>query len=374
MDGSDRMISDQTTQAGQLQRVATPRSSGPSIISMGGRRPSQHSHLSQQIVEELQQKFRFQDEQLAELSQHQLIMEETANKLATNLTTALEQLANSQGRSEAITKLHAEAIQSAQHQNTAIKDQNQQVEDVTKAHRTLIEMQLKDREGMIQQIKNLFQEQSVRLGAQESENVIMKERLLLMREENKQRRRLDTETPKIGLAHRSPVKKEEGSQSSSTVPSFGPKEPCNPYAEMFSQSQQDTGNPPHEGKGYGMTPPRGLESPINAQSYHGLALSNVMIDDCPAFTPQGYQQWRREVKLWLGAQAGATATQLLSKLIMKLPLAIKMDAMTYMEETELNPQSRNMQRIFDLLDERYGKPILENHGCGYHSLQNSNAM
>ena len=207
MDGSDRMIADQTTQAGQLQRVATPRSSGPSIISMGGRRPSQHSHLSQQIVEELQQKFRFQDEQLAELSQHQLIMEETANKLATNLTTALEQLANSQGRSEAITKLHAEAIQSAQHQNTAIKDQNQQVEDVTKAHRTLIEMQLKDREGMIQQIKNLFQEQSVRLGAQESENVIMKERLLLMREENKQRRRLDTETPKIGLAHRSPVKR-----------------------------------------------------------------------------------------------------------------------------------------------------------------------
>ena len=84
-----------------------------------------------------------------------------------------------------------------------------------------------------------------------------------------------------------------------------------------------------------------------------------MIDNCPTFAPNGYQQMRREVKLWVGAQSGATITQLLSKLIMILPVSVRSDALTYMEETEKAPQSRDTQRIFDLLDARYGKTDTE---------------
>ena len=79
-----------------------------------------------------------------------------------------------------------------------------------------------------------------------------------------------------------------------------------------------------------------------------FAIPNAVIDSCPPSAPQGYQQWRREIRLWMGAQAGATTTQLMSKIIMTLPLAVKMDALTYMEVTEKVPQSRDTQRLFSL--------------------------
>ena len=105
--------------------------------------------------------------------------------------------------------------------------------------------------------------------------------------------------------------------------------------------------------------------------YGGMSDPNVTSGNCPEFDPQAYPQWRREVKFWLGAQAGDSVTQLLSKLIATLPMAVKMEAMTYMAETENAPQSRDMQRVSDLLDTRYGKRTRRNHGFGCRSLRNS---
>ena len=86
-----------------------------------------------------------------------------------------------------------------------------------------------------------------------------------------------------------------------------------------------------------------------------FSVPNAMIGACPAFTPQRYQQWRREVELWAAAQAGATITQIMAKMISILPMSVWADAMTYMEETASQPQLRALRPIFSLLDARFGK-------------------
>ena len=62
----------------------------------------------------------------------------------------------------------------------------------------------------------------------------------------------------------------------------------------------------------------------------------------------------------LGAQARAATTRAMSQIITALPLSAKMDALTYMEAAEQTPQSRNMQRMFDLLDGRCAETDAEN--------------
>ena len=99
------------------------------------------------------------------------------------------------------------------------------------------------------------------------------------------------------------------------------------------------------------------ESPMVGNTM--FTVPNAVIDARPAFTPHGYHQWRREVKLWIAAQAGATITQLMDKMISCLPMSVRMDAMTYMEQTESKPHTRDSQSIFDLLGARFGKTDTE---------------
>ena len=58
-------------------------------------------------------------------------------------------------------------------------------------------------------------------------------------------------------------------------------------------------------------------------------IPNDMIDACPPFTPQSYQTWRMGIKLWLAAQAGATVTRLIAKIITALPLNSRLGDITY---------------------------------------------
>ena len=90
----------------------------------------------------------------------------------------------------------------------------------------------------------------------------------------------------------------------------------------------------------------------------GVTMPTERIGNCPVFDPHGYQQWRREVKLRPGSQAGATATQLLSKIITKLPLSVKTNALNYMGEAGKSSIART-PKTFDLLDARYGKTDTE---------------
>ena len=82
---------------------------------------------------------------------------------------------------------------------------------------------------------------------------------------------------------------------------------------------------------------------------------NMMVDSCPPFTPATFQNWKREVKLRIAGQPGATVTQILAKLIHILPLSVKTDALLYMESTEGQVESRSVDKIMQLLDRRFGR-------------------
>ena len=84
-------------------------------------------------------------------------------------------------------------------------------------------------------------------------------------------------------------------------------------------------------------------------------LPNGMIDSCPGFTPNTFQNWLREVKLWKAAQVGANPTQLISKIVTVLPLNIRMEVLAYLESTESNSESRSVDTVIQMLNTRYGK-------------------
>ena len=82
---------------------------------------------------------------------------------------------------------------------------------------------------------------------------------------------------------------------------------------------------------------------------------NMMIDPCHGFTPNTFQNWKREVKLRIAGMPGATTTQILAKLIHALPLSTKTDALLYMESTEKSPESRTVDHVMRIMDVRYGR-------------------
>ena len=86
-----------------------------------------------------------------------------------------------------------------------------------------------------------------------------------------------------------------------------------------------------------------------------MGFPNMVIDSCPSFTPGTFQNWKREIKLWIAGQPGASVTQLLAKLIHALPLPIKTEALLYMEQTEQTHDTRSIAVVIDMLDSRYGK-------------------
>ena len=84
-------------------------------------------------------------------------------------------------------------------------------------------------------------------------------------------------------------------------------------------------------------------------------LPNGMIDACPGFAPNTFQNWLREVKLWKAAQVGANPTQLISKIVTVLPLNIRMEVLAYLESTESNSESRSVDTVIQMLNTRYGE-------------------
>ena len=82
---------------------------------------------------------------------------------------------------------------------------------------------------------------------------------------------------------------------------------------------------------------------------------NMIVDACPAFTPSTFQNWKREIKLRIAGQPGASVTQLLAKLIHVLPLSIKTEALLYMDHTENAPEARPIAAVMDMMDSRFGK-------------------
>ena len=381
---------------GQQKRDRTPRSSRTSLLTVRSKSSlerDQKEKTDPSLIE-MQGVMQNQNLMLQELHQRQLGMETTANTLVQQMQLAVDRLNASQKQSEQMTALHTEAIQqiTLQNQNAAAQQkkademallhseaikqvnyqnhllagQSQTTEELIRQHHVMLAEQQEDRKLMAEQMRNAFQEQTSRIGMNTQDNSIMKNHLLQMREENRNRVKLEpagsTGSRLSDRAESSHQRRELNpklpAENSPDAPTFGTPTPSNLASNLFTrenlngQTTADTAGPSND-----HAPPT---TPLPTHLPHaGVTVPNAMIDNCPAFAPQGYQQWRREAKLWMGAQAGATITQLMSKLIMILPLSVKMDAMTYMEETERTPQSRDMQRIFTLLDERYGKTDTE---------------
>ena len=84
-------------------------------------------------------------------------------------------------------------------------------------------------------------------------------------------------------------------------------------------------------------------------------LPNGMIDACPSFDPNTFQNWVREVKLWKSAQVGANQTQLISKIVTVLPMNMRMEVLGYLENTESKSETRSVETVIQMLNSRYGK-------------------
>ena len=86
---------------------------------------------------------------------------------------------------------------------------------------------------------------------------------------------------------------------------------------------------------------------------------NMTIDHFPNPTPHTYQNWQREVKLWVDGPPGETPTPILGKLIHITPLSKKTAALLYMTWKESCADSRSVDKVMELHDARYSRTDLE---------------
>ena len=84
-----------------------------------------------------------------------------------------------------------------------------------------------------------------------------------------------------------------------------------------------------------------------------------MIDPCPVYTANLFQNWRREVKLRRSAQAGANPTELISQIVSAIPTNSRMGASSYFESTENQSRLRTSDDGVEMPNRRFGKTDAE---------------
>ena len=82
-------------------------------------------------------------------------------------------------------------------------------------------------------------------------------------------------------------------------------------------------------------------------------LPNGMIDACPGFAANLFQNWRREVKLRSQSQVGANPTQLIAKMVSTLPMNSRMEVLSYLETTENQPHLRTAGHVMEMANRRF---------------------
>lgn len=98
-----------------------------------------------------------------------------------------------------------------------------------------------------------------------------------------------------------------------------------------------------------------METPTGFEPLQCHKFPNVSVDSFPTFTPYTYQNWRREVKLWIDGQRGAAIAQMLAKLIHIPPLAVKTESVLYRDQTDARPQSRTIETAIRMSDGWFGR-------------------
>ena len=306
-----------------------------------------------------------QEEMLSQIQTRQEHLEQNAGQLITSITQMMEQLALEQSRHKKEMIMQEEAVVETRHQNKIMTEvQSQQTEHIRAQQQALVNHRQVSR-CLAGQLQRCFQEQGSKLSSTSTETEVLRQSLADMRRGNRNR---SAERPSSsGEQYQTRVTQDTESHR-----------PKNQHIPEDMHGAPDYNHPKMPMENEPMTPPTGSTIPFMATppgvqptttnsadppapsiapttGNTVFTVPNAMIDACPAFMPQSYQQWRREVKLWVAAQAGATIAQLLAKMISCLPMSVRMGAMTYMEETESHPRKREMKPILDLSDTRFGK-------------------
>ena len=100
------------------------------------------------------------------------------------------------------------------------------------------------------------------------------------------------------------------------------------------------------------------QTPANGHANHNSTqwmLPNGVIDACPAFTSNQFQNWCRKVKLRLQVQVGATHMQLVSEIVPTLPTNSRMEALPYIECTENQAHLRTVDHVMEMTNRRFGE-------------------
>ena len=250
--------------------------------------------------------------------------------------------------------------------NQEMMAKNRELEDLSTTQLEALAVQ-EERQRMLGQqtdnIQNLQWNHRKQMGAHEQATLQMQQDLAQMRERNRNR------TP------------DPSSSSACTMPVIHEKMPAPIFTNQTTDplpGLKDNANLNYDKTPIDSRPPPGrtadpqpiyFQTTDNGSGYRPMpcvGFPNMVVDNCPGFTPITFQNWKREIKLRIAGQPGATVTQLLAKLIHVLPLAVKTEALIYMENTEQTPEQRSIGAVIEMLDSRYGKTDSE-RACAWLS-------
>ena len=317
-------------------------------------------------------------------------MAQTANTLVKSLQQALAEMNKSQSQHEQVIVKNDATVKDLIQHSKILWDRNQSLEMNQKKQQEVIEQNIRQSQMIGQQNQALWSGQEASRGKLNTNDELiqqMQRDLAQMREDNRNRpnppiaekKELQPSQAQLQNEDKSARDKESlppttqhtvsgpGKTSQDLWERYHPPYYTNPpYASYPDwsgfQYEQMPGN--HTAAGSHLHPgdPKPVGDPgkitLDSRGFDPLpshGYPNMMIDSCPGFTPNTFQNWKREVKLWIAGMPGATVTQILAKLIHALPLSVKTDALLYMEPTEKNPETRSVDHIMRLMDQRYGR-------------------
>ena len=303
-----------------------------------------------------------------------------ADSLVTSLQTALTALNISQQKHETAIGQNESQLQALLKRNEEIANKNLELEKLSREQLQALYIQDERQRALGQQSELLKQHQwsqSNQLNVHGQTASRIQQEMAELRVKNRERTHEPSQSSTTTENHgKEPAPIEQQVFPPPLV--FGPKETIHSqpsgnsnanhvYAAANTTNDQ-AGNAPTSHATPSLFSPYGFTSnaPLGFTPNPCAGFPNMIVDPCPTFTPSTFQNWKREIKLWIAGQPGATATQLLAKLIHAMPLSVKSESLIYMEQTERDPNSRSISHVMDLMDTRYGRTDSE-RACAWLS-------
>ena len=248
-----------------------------------------------------------------------------ADTLVAPLKDALHALKLSRGKHEAAIQHNEQQLNSLLGNNTDLTSKNVEMGQLSRSQLQAPTAQEERRRNLSHQTANLQHNQwaqQQKMGAHGQATLQMQRDMAKMRENNRYR-------PEIPTMHQfAPTMTNQDSQeraqpscSQANARSelvLGPRDP--------TTGNTTNANRPSNAACSGQTPFRMPENSDYGFTPHPcLGFPNMIVDPCPAFAPSTFQNWKREIKLWVVGQPGESVTQLLAELIHGLPAAVKLN-------------------------------------------------